>query len=164
MTSEVHAWTTLDEWKSEKGLFNALSDEQSADMKRRYPDSKLLEVLYIRALAPRLAKAHPNIILNMLNPGLCHSELARDAGWHLYLMKLVLARSTESGSRTLVASAAAGKESHGQYMSDAKVVDESLSPFVKSADGEKAGVRVWEELNAKLDGIQPGILRAAGVA
>lgn len=58
--------------------------------------------------------------MNFVNPGLCHSDLAREAGWGLYLLKLVLARSTECGSRTLVQAVEAGHESHGQYMSNCR--------------------------------------------
>ena len=43
------------------------------------------------------------VILNMLNPGFMHSELARDAGLSLAFVKFLLARTTEVGSRTLVA-------------------------------------------------------------
>lgn len=84
--------------------------------------SKLLEVFFVRELAARTAaNSKPDVIINYLNPGLCHSELARDSGWGLYLVKLALARSTEYGSRTLVHAAEAGMESHGQYMSDCAV-------------------------------------------
>jgi hypothetical protein len=63
----------------------------------------------------------PTVTLNFLTPGLCHSELARDAGWGLAIMKFFLARSTEVGSRTLIAAACAGHDSHGQYMDGGKI-------------------------------------------
>lgn len=71
------------------------------------------------------------------------------------LMKLFLARTTEAGSRTLVASVIAGEESHGQYMSDCEVAEPS--EFVRSAEGEKVQAEVHKELMAILEGIQPGI-------
>jgi retinol dehydrogenase-12 len=68
------------------------------------------------------------------------------------------ARTTEQGSRTLVhAATAAGPESHGQYLSDCKVMEPS--EFVRSAEGKKAGERVWEELSEKLEKIEPGVLK-----
>jgi retinol dehydrogenase-12 len=68
------------------------------------------------------------------------------------------ARTTEQGSRTLVhAATVAGSESHGQYMSDCKVMPPSL--FVRSAEGKETGVRVWEELSEKLEKIEPGLLK-----
>ncbi|KAK9483906.1 hypothetical protein V1527DRAFT_471573 [Lipomyces starkeyi] len=155
VTSEVHAWTGMPEWKAENA-FTALDDEKTANMQERYPTSKLLEVLVVRELAPRLADS--GVILNMLNPGLCHSQLARNAGWRLWLLKLLLARSTEVGSRTLLAAAAAGEESHGAYMTDGKEDNEALSPFVRSEEGEKAQKKVWNELGEILEKVQPGIM------
>ena len=67
------------------------------------------------------ANSKPEVIVNYVNPGLCHSELGRDAGWGLYFLKLAVARTTEYGSRTLVNAAEAGGESHGQYMSNSRV-------------------------------------------
>jgi retinol dehydrogenase-12 len=92
-----------------------------------------------------------------VNPGLCHSGLARDAGsFRLTIMKALLARSTEAGSRTLVHAAVAGLESHGKYMSNCMVTDPS--PFVRSEEGSVTQKRVWKELSAKLENIKPGIL------
>ena len=82
--------------------------------------SKLLEVLYTRELAARTKKSgKPQVIINYLNPGLCHSSLAREIeDWFFYFMKALLARPTEYGSRTLVSAAEAGPETHGQYLSN----------------------------------------------
>lgn len=124
--------------------------------------SKLLEVFFIRALASAIKEgphASQPLILNTVNPGLCHSELARDIkgliGFVFYLMKLVLARSTEVGSRTLVASAEAGEESFGQYMNCCVV--EAPGGLVKGAEGSVLQKRVYDELMDILEKIQPGI-------
>ncbi|KAF2482889.1 short-chain dehydrogenase/reductase [Neohortaea acidophila] len=154
VSSEVHAWTKFAEWK-QPSIFPALDDEATANMQERYMTSKLLEVLAIRQFAPKLAGT--GVILNYLNPGLCHSELGRDAGWSLYLLKMALARSTEVGSRTLVCAAVAGEESQGKYMHDGKVDESALSPFVRSQDGEEAGRKVWGELKGILEGVQKGV-------
>lgn len=155
ITSEVHAWTQFPEWKADD-TFIALDDEKAANMAERYGTSKLLEVFAVRELAPRIADA--GVVINMLNPGLCHSELARDSGWGLWLLKLCLARSTEVGSRSLAVAAAAGRESHGAYMTDGEVTNDGLSPFARSADGAKAHKKEWRELGEILEGIQPGII------
>lgn len=85
----------------------------------RYNVSKLLEVFYVRELAKHSQDSgKPSVVINYLNPGLCHSELARDAGIALAIFKFFLARTTEVGSRTLVAAASAAADSHGQYQSD----------------------------------------------
>lgn len=154
VSSEVHAWTKFEEQKSDP-IFPALDNEKTAAMDQRYMTSKLLEVLAIRQFAPKLANT--DVVLNMLNPGLCHSSLGREAGWFLYLLKLALARTTEVGSRTLVAAAVAGEESNGKYMHDGHVAEGELSPFVRSAEGDAVGKRVWSELKAILEDIQKGV-------
>ena len=90
VTSEVHGWTKFPEWKADN-IFESLSYEQTADMTGetgRYPVSKLLQVLAVREMAPKLKNS--GVILNMVDPGLCHSSLARDAGWFLFFLKAVL--------------------------------------------------------------------------
>jgi NAD(P)-dependent dehydrogenase (short-subunit alcohol dehydrogenase family) len=156
VTSEVHGHTQFPERK-EPNIFEAASKESSTRPNELYPVSKLLGVLATREIAPRLEGS--GVILNMLNPGLCQSELNRDGGWGVRLAKLVLARTTEVGSRTLVASAAAGPASHGKYMSDAKVDDDALSDFVRSEEGKETGKRVWKELTEILEAIQPGVTK-----
>lgn len=151
VASEVHAWAKFPE-REEPNILAAL--DANEDLGERYQVSKLLEVLVIRQIAPRIKGG---VVLNMLNPGLCHSELSRDAGMGLAVMKFFLARSTEVGSRTLVAAGLAGEESHGKYMSDAVVADQSLSAFVRSDEGDRAGKKVWKELGDILDQIEPGV-------
>jgi len=155
VSSGVHGMTKFPE-RDEPQIFDFLDDEKSKSrMPDRYNISKLLEVLTVRQIAPRLEGS--GVILNMLNPGLCHSELARNSGWGLAILKFFIARTTEVGSRTLIAAAAAGPESHGQYMNDAAVSQAALSNFVKSEDGKEASNKVWKELSAILEKIQPGV-------
>ena len=154
VVSDVHAMTKFPEWR-ESNIFDALDDESRARVNERYPTSKLLQVLVIRHIAPKLEGS--GVILNMLNPGLCKSELSRDGGLVLAIMKFLLARTTEVGSRTLVAAAVAGPESHGNYMTDAKVDNAVLSEFVRSKDGKEASDKVWKELSGILESIQPGV-------
>jgi NAD(P)-dependent dehydrogenase (short-subunit alcohol dehydrogenase family) len=156
VSSEVHGYTQFPQQK-EPSIFKALADASKYNVDEGYPNSKLLEVLVVRELAPKLANS--GVILNMLNPGLCHSGLNRNGSWILAFMKLFIARSTEVGSRTLVAAGVAGPESHGKYMSDGKVNEDALSEFARSKDGEEAGQRVWKELSEILEGIDPGVTR-----
>jgi len=156
VSSEVHGFTTLPE-KSSPEIFAKLNDKETANVRDRYNVSKLLEVFYCRALAARMTEGgKPTVTLNFLNPGLCHSELAKDPPLILTIMKALLARTTEVGSRTLVASAAAGHETHGQYMGDSTI--KAPAPFVLSEEGAKTQERIWVELNDKLEKIQPGVV------
>lgn len=69
--------------------------------------------------------------------------------------KALLARSTEVGSRTLVAAAAAGTETHGMYMADCVVREPSA--WVRSAKGVETQGRVYGEVMEILEGVQEGI-------
>ncbi|KAI9810193.1 MAG: hypothetical protein M1827_006639 [Pycnora praestabilis] len=154
VSSEVHAFTSFPE-KDSPNIFKTLNEKETANMGDRYQVSKLLEVFTVRELAK--SKKQPEVIMNYLNPGLCHSELAREGSWSVAILKMLLARTTEQGSRTLVHAAQASKESHGQYLSDCRVTPPS--PLVRSEKGARAQERVWEELSQKLETIQPGILQ-----
>ncbi|GIJ84820.1 hypothetical protein Asppvi_003671 [Aspergillus pseudoviridinutans] len=154
VVSEVHEWTKFPE-RTAENTFAALDDEKHTNMRERYATSKLLQVLILREIVARMRD--DSVVVNMLNPGLCHSQLGRDLGFKLALMKIVMARTTEVGSRTLLAGAAAGEESHGAYMTDGKVDNGALSDFVRSEEGKKVQEKVWGELREILEGIKPGV-------
>ncbi len=131
-------------------------------MDNRYPTSKLLEVLFVRALAEQVSKvshASERVIINLVNPGFCRTSLSRDATGFMkimfWLMKLVIGRTVEVGSRTLVASAIGGPETHGKYMSECVVKDPS--ELVRSEEGAETQEMVYNELMNILEKIQPGI-------
>ena len=169
VASEVHFFTDFREWESPRGVFAELNDPKTADMGDRYNVSKMMEVLAVRALAPRMriasasasspGKAHPLVILDSVNPGLCHSELGREfkgiGGAFFALAKFLLARTTEAGGRCLVA-ALTVEEAHGEYVSDAKVWP--VAPMVRGEYGGAMQEKVWAELAAKLEAIRPGVL------
>lgn len=125
----------------------------------RYNTSKLLEILVARCLGASLTASNSPVLLNCLTPGLCYSDLMRNAPLPLAIAgsigKLLLGRSSEVGSRTLLAAATAGKESHGKYMADCVVAEPSA--WVRSEEGVEAGQRVYDELMSMLEGIEPGI-------
>ena len=129
----------------------------------RYNVSKLLEVLYVRELANAMDKSSKaQVTLNTVNPGLCHSNLAtanNSAGEPLALtiLKALVGRTTEVGSRTLVAAGCADHDSHGKYMSNGVIA--KRAPFVESEEGIATGRRVWDELNERLEKIAPGVTK-----
>lgn len=94
---------------------------------RRYGVTKLLEVLAVRELASIITLSDkPRVIVNCLTPGSCHSDFGRErSSWFksalFAVAQFFISRTTEVGSRTLVAGAEAGEESHGEYMADGKV-------------------------------------------
>jgi NAD(P)-dependent dehydrogenase (short-subunit alcohol dehydrogenase family) len=148
--------------RREDSIFEALKKNEKEYMEGRYPNTKLLEVLFVRALAEQVNKgphASERVIINLVNPGFCKTSLSRDAKglmWLMFtLMKLFFGRTAEGGSRTLLASAIGGPETHGKYMSECVVREPS--EFVRSEEGQKTQERVYHELMEILENIQPGI-------
>lgn len=154
VSSEVHFFTSFPE-RTAPSIFETLNSPDEARMGDRYNVSKLLEVFACREICAQHPQPYP-VTINFLNPGLCHSSLSRNAGSALEIMKFFLARTTEVGSRTLVHAATAGPETHGQYLSNAQVTPPSK--LVLSEEGAQVQKKVWEELSAKLEAIQPGLL------
>ncbi|KAF4630758.1 hypothetical protein G7Y89_g7388 [Cudoniella acicularis] len=162
-SSVVHENAKFQE-RHESSVFEAFKKDKKSYLADRYNTSKLLEVLLVRSIAAAMQKsAHASepVILNNVNPGLCHSELDKSvegvASYILTIAKALIARTTEVGSRTLVHSAAAGDESHGQYMSECKVKEPSA--FVRSKEGATTQERVHREFMDILETIQPGVTK-----
>jgi retinol dehydrogenase-12 len=150
--------------RHEDSIFEALKKNKPEYMKERYSTSKLLLIFAIRALAAQMSAgphAAEPVILNNPTPGLCHSGLSRNISgiqaWTFWLIRLLIARKTEVGSRTLVAAAAAKEDSHGQYMFNCVVAPPS--EFVRSEEGAKTQERVYKELLEILEKIQPEITK-----
>ncbi|KAL2135937.1 hypothetical protein VTI74DRAFT_6165 [Chaetomium olivicolor] len=155
----AHKHTTFPQ-KKEDNILAALNDKNYADGKywvEQYPISKLLGIFAVRSIA----KEHPAdtypVTINLPSPGLCHSGLSREAkGMQkvaFTLMKALLARSTENGSRTLVDGGVQGPKSHGHYLEDCKIARPS-EVVTQNPDVQD---RLWVELKAKLEAIQPGV-------
>ncbi|KAI1113104.1 NAD(P)-binding protein [Nemania sp. NC0429] len=158
-SSGAHRHTSFPQ-KSQPNLLEVINNnrEDAPHWKEQYPLSKLLGVFALRSIAAEYPSSSYPVIINGVSPGLCHSELSREAtGMQKVafgVMKTLLARTTEEGSRTLVAAGIAGPESHGQYLEDCKVAEPS-EVVTHNPDVEK---RLWVELKAKLEEIHPGVM------
>lgn len=124
----------------------------------RYNTSKLLPIWIVREMGARMS-SEDAVIVNCVNPGFCRTSLFRHADFPLnYIVRLtllLLGRDAEMGSRTLMAAAAADRQSHGKYMDSCVVRDPS--DLVLSQEGEILQSRIFEELVEILEGIQPRI-------
>lgn len=124
----------------------------------RYNISKLLPIWIVRELTNRMS-TNDAVIVNCVSPGFCRTDLFRHAAFPLnYIVKLILrllGRTSEMGSRTLLAAASADRQSHGQYMDNCVMRDPSQ--LVLSEEGKVLQRRIYEELMGILEGIQPGI-------
>ncbi|KAF4467705.1 enoyl- hydratase isomerase [Fusarium albosuccineum] len=146
--------------RKEDNIFKAL--DAKSDVMERYNITKLLQVMLMSQLAQAVdASGKGHIILNALHPGLCGTHLFDGVPFPFNLIfqlaLAVLSRSAEMGSRTLVAAALAGEETHGGFMSDAKV--HPVPKIMQGEEGEKLSKRVWEELLEILEGIEVGVTK-----
>lgn len=160
-SSEVHGHTKFPQQSAPDGeIFATINDKEKAEKNwgDQYPISKLLEVYGVRAIAEKSPVSVFPVNINCVNPGLCHSELGRDSPtFGFWLLKKLLARSTEVGSRTLVHAGAQGADSHGQYYADCEIREPHS--VVTSQAGKEAQDRVWGELVKKLEAIKPAVTR-----
>lgn len=98
-------------------------DQEIAGFGGRYAVSKLLVMFAMREISKVAtgADGKPQVVVNLLNPGACKSDLARD--WESWGQKATLAviqhticKTTEEGSRTLVFGSGYGEVSHGLWI------------------------------------------------
>ncbi|KAK8076790.1 Short chain dehydrogenase sol3 [Apiospora phragmitis] len=163
-SSGAHAHTKLPHAARPGNVFATLNDQVFAEAHwaEQYPASKLLPVFHVRSIAERRPATGANgypVTINLASPGLCESGLAREAkgvqALAFGVMKTVLARTTEQGSRTIFHAATQGPETHGQYMNDCKIGE----PSETVTTGKELQDRLWEELMVKLEKIQPGVTK-----
>ncbi|KAJ9091156.1 hypothetical protein QFC20_007714 [Naganishia adeliensis] len=147
VASEVHHWINgvLPGMKAgRKDTLQSFQEEALFVPDMRYPESKAVNVLNVQTLADL---AGPEIIVNAINPGFCHSSLTRDSvgiqGIQMKLMKLLLARTTEAGSRNLVWAGTEDMPS-GSYVDSCKVSESS--DFTLSPEGRAIGAGIWDEM------------------
>jgi retinol dehydrogenase-12 len=167
VSSEAYRLTKFEEINA-PDLYEKLNDEHSYAQQPRYQASKLLEVLLTREIVARLKSdsdfiEHP-ITINLVNPGLCYSNLSRDGVKKSLMVRLaymILGRTTEVGGRCLVLAAAAPKSSHGEIQSDGK--NQDFDPWIYTSLGGKVQKKVWEQTVPILEARKPGILKDAGL-
>ncbi|KIX96641.1 uncharacterized protein Z520_07907 [Fonsecaea multimorphosa CBS 102226] len=171
VSSEGHHFTNFKEVNA-PDIYAALNDEKRGDMLARYPVSKLIDILFVRELVLRLqerdkssTETAPPVTITLVNPGFCVSDLDRNmilpARILMYVVRMLLGRSTEVGSRTLVYGASAGPGSHGEFMSDGK--NQEVEKWIYSDLGKKAQVKVFEQTMRVLEARKPGIGAEVGL-
>lgn len=118
-SSEVHMWTPFTE-RTAPNMLKHMDEEETFGYDGRYNTSKLLNVLWARELASKIARS--SIIINTVNPGMCNSSLHRDdssAGMRIF--KKVFAWTTAQGGHCLVDAAIVKQDdTHGGYISEQK--------------------------------------------
>ncbi len=157
VTSELYHFARFPERHSED-IYASLNDPKTSDVRDHYSATKLMEILFIRELAKHVSPSSGPIIVTV-NPGFCYSDLVRGlpaiGRLIMPIWRYLLARTSEVGSRCLVAGASAGKESHGQYMSDGENME--LLSWAATDEDVRIQKKVFEQTLVMLEKIDPGI-------
>ncbi len=121
------------------------------DMYHRYYNTRLTGVLITRELAKIFGENDkPQVILNMVDPGYCRTDLQREIPppWPImdmmYVADRVLARTAKAGSRNYIWAASAGPDSHGIYVEDCR--PSTPAPLADSDEGKRVQKRIFTEL------------------
>ncbi|KAF9265281.1 NAD(P)-binding protein [Marasmius fiardii PR-910] len=109
-------------------------------------------LMLIRALQSHLPSSPPIITCCSVNPGLCYSEIRREATGAIAetcrKMEEELARTTEEGSRPILYATIGMRdkeqELRGAYISLNEVKE--CSDFILSADGQRLEKKLWNEV------------------
>ncbi|KAL6407449.1 hypothetical protein AUP68_10281 [Ilyonectria robusta] len=123
VASEAHAEAIFPE-RTASDIFGALNDASKSDMTDRYNTTKMLQLLAFHGLRDAVDASPPNaIIFTAVDPGLCHTGLTRELPLFFRaihrVMRTLLARTAEVGSRCFVQGAADnGADHHGAYLKD----------------------------------------------
>ncbi|KAJ5889606.1 NAD(P)-binding protein [Penicillium tannophilum] len=161
VSSEAHRLTKFPEINSPE-LYTKLNEESAFSQQPRYQATKLMEVLFTRELVARLGPT--SVIINLVNPGLCTSNLERNSGKApavLRLIRRILDRTTEVGSRTLVLGASAPASSHGEFQSDGS--NQDVEAWIYTEVGQRAQKKVFEQTLQILEARKSGIAHEAGL-
>jgi retinol dehydrogenase-12 len=140
-------------------MFDALStpDPKKTDIIWRYALSQLIVHQCFDELVAALAtdKEHEwsNVVVNLINPGWCGTDLSRTKS-HLFGERFAFASmgwTAEKGSRMYMYALAVGKDSHGKYLSEGQ--EKVESEFVRSERGQEIQRKMWSDLMERIEGI-----------
>ena len=144
------------------GILAALNDPNKYKQSDRYPTTKVIGLFWMRELASRVPSSE--VTINAVNPGFCKTDLTGNVkGIQSYVMSFAgwaIGRSALEGGRCLVdAATVQGPETHGKYVSELKVKEESS--LLRGAEGKGLQGRLWEETIAllkKYGGVDESVL------
>ncbi|KAK6194328.1 hypothetical protein LQW54_011555 [Pestalotiopsis sp. IQ-011] len=165
ISSEAHRLTSFSE-AEEADIYGTMSQEGKFNVNDRYSATKLMEILLVRELVARLKTVDGSpVVINLINPGTCHSALNRDinppfvALIAIKAIQFIFERTTEVGSRTYVYGAAAGPEAHGELMSDGEL--QQVESWIYTDTGKKVQAKLFDQTMTRPREVTPETLKYA---
>ncbi|RDL30819.1 uncharacterized protein BP5553_10164 [Venustampulla echinocandica] len=145
-SSEVHMWTSFKEKKADNILEHLNDKQHCKDFMDRYCVSKLLNVFWVLELVANVSRV--DVTINLVNPGSVDTGLHRD-NKIFQVVDRIVGRTSDEGGRLLIdAAVVKGSETHGKYLSEARLVE--VSAFVRSEEGAKIQKKLWSETREML--------------
>ncbi|PYH64560.1 short-chain dehydrogenase/reductase family protein [Aspergillus vadensis CBS 113365] len=137
--------------EADEGVLEHIDKKEAFAPFQRYSDTKLLCVLFMYSLAPRLDPK--KVIINMMCPGMVNTGMSNMLPLHLRLIinviKAIRARPVEVGGWVILnAALVAGPESHGKFLADKVITDKPA--IVTSPMGQEIQTKLWEETVTEL--------------
>ncbi|TCD63916.1 hypothetical protein EIP91_004763 [Steccherinum ochraceum] len=152
VASSVHGLVSFgtDKFPKDQGIIARLSGTEHSTPENmgieRYCETKLLNVLFARALQSHLPASSP-IVVSLADPGLCKSNLIRNIDRGQFDERMKNARTSEEGSRQLILAALSEKGGvdawRGAFLSNNELTPPSA--WVLSDEGKEAQERIWSE-------------------
>jgi retinol dehydrogenase 12 len=102
-----------------------------------------------------------NVVVSIVDPGFVATAIMRNNHQALFnafmqVWRPMTSRTPKEGSHNLVFAAYGGQDTHGKYLDHCAVG--RVAPYIVSEDGVKVQKRLWEELSAKLEEIEPDVM------
>ena len=141
--------------------FDTLSDPKQTDIMWRYALTKLMVHHCCHELANCLSRSSVHdwsrVVVNMINPGWCETELSRSKPHPLgeRVSFALLGWSAEKGSKAYIHAISAGRESHGRYLSECQLKAES--GYIQSERGRRNERKIWKDLVRRIHDISPEV-------
>ncbi|KAJ6032758.1 hypothetical protein N7540_003490 [Penicillium herquei] len=153
--SRAHEMTSFEKKcpiKADEGVLEHMDKDEAFVPFQRYGDSKLLCVLLMYSLAPRLDPK--KVIINMMCPGMVNTNISDVLPLHLRIIvnaiKSFRARPVEVGGWIILnAALVVGPESHGKMLED-KTIAANKAAFIRSQAGQEIQKKLWEETMAEI--------------
>ncbi|EIW75019.1 short-chain dehydrogenase [Coniophora puteana RWD-64-598 SS2] len=173
VSSDVHYWATIPSAVQEAAEpLKLLGSEEYCtatpqSIRPRYFETKLLNVLFTRALSDHL-RPLPTVPVTpvAINPAYCWSQLRRDLklDWGTWAFEWALARPSEHGARQLVFGALGNRDKEGMMRGAfvSKGTTQEVADWVLSDEGVRMQERIWEEtieILKEVDGRVDGIVK-----
>lgn len=142
----------------------AIDDLNSGTPMVSYPLSKAIQIMATKELARLVPLSRTNVVLNLVDPGICKTNLSRNAPepFRSTLLALheKLGRTAEEGSRTLLHGAVAGEASHGVFIDSCEIHENRVPVWLNGEEARPYQKSLWEGIAKELERVSLGSVKA----